>query len=159
MQQLAKETATEAFQLHDNLAIWDLEDSAMSFGHDKDFDDEQVLTRIFFAATSIYLSGNFDYRLDLWRGYNISVPVLSKPEILQHFDTITKSVKKALTEARLSPLLFLYPLRVAGSRSQEVWQQAIVRDLLCKVRLEFVVAETFLGELEELWRQRDQLLT
>ncbi|CAI4213910.1 unnamed protein product [Parascedosporium putredinis] len=51
LQQLAKETATEAFQLHDNLAIWDLEDSAMSFGHDKDFDDEQHFDTITKSVT------------------------------------------------------------------------------------------------------------
>lgn len=109
------------------------------------------------AATSIYLSGNYDYDLPAWRGLGVAVPTLPAPTVKTHCETIVACAREALKERSLSPLLLLYPLRVAGARAWTVEEQVLVDGLLTEVGREFVVAEAFLGELREIWLVRNEM--
>ncbi|CRK39378.1 hypothetical protein BN1708_001602 [Verticillium longisporum] len=116
-----------------------------------------LLTRLLVAATSIYLSGNYDYDLPAWRGLGVAVPTLPAPTVKTHCETIVACAREALKERSLSPLLLLYPLRVAGARAWTVEEQVLVDGLLTEVGREFVVAEAFLGELREIWLVRNEM--
>ncbi|KAF3351277.1 hypothetical protein VdG2_00784 [Verticillium dahliae VDG2] len=116
-----------------------------------------LLTRLLVAATSIYLSGNYDYDLPAWRGLGVAVPTLPAPTVKTHCETIGACAREALKERSLSPLLLLYPLRVAGARAWTVEEQVLVDGLLTEVGREFVVAEAFLGELREIWLVRNEM--
>ncbi|KAM0496623.1 hypothetical protein ACHAO3_008956 [Verticillium nonalfalfae] len=116
-----------------------------------------LLTRLLVAATSIYLSGNYDYDLPAWRGLGVAVPTLPVRTVKTHCETIVACAREALKERSLSPLLLLYPLRVAGARAWTVEEQVLVDGLLTEVGREFVVAEAFLGELREIWLVRNEM--
>lgn len=110
-----------------------------------------LLAKTYYSASSIYLSGNYDYDLEHWQKFNVVVPVLDHGEIVEHFNLIIRLTRKALRDSSLSPLLFLFPLRVAGARAQQKMDKQAVAELLCDIRKQFVVAEAMLGELSELW--------
>lgn len=114
-----------------------------------------LLSTILLAATSIYLSGNYDYDLPSWHALQVAVPILDANAVDAHWQSIVSAAQDALRERTLSPLLLLFPLRVAGARSHTVEQQAVVETLLCKVAKEFVVAEAFLEQLREIWTMRN----
>lgn len=114
---------------------------------------ETLLRASFYSAVSIYLSGNFDYELQHWESLGLSVPVLPREDIIRHFEAIVRSARAALESSNLSPVLFLFPLRVAGARAKSAQQRATVADLLVKVKRQFVVADAFLSELQEVWGQ------
>jgi hypothetical protein len=117
---------------------------------------EFLLFDTFHAAASIYLSGIFDYSFPQWQNLHILVPTLPEIEVQLHLTSILVNSRKALEGTNLSPLLFLFPLRVAGSRSREVWQREEVLDLLKLVRGGFAVAGAFIVDLEQRWHWRDE---
>ncbi|KAM0326335.1 hypothetical protein ACHAQA_006935 [Verticillium albo-atrum] len=114
-----------------------------------------LLARLLVAATSIYLSGNYDYDLPAWRTLEIEVPILPAETVAAHWSVIVSCAREALRERTLSPLLLLYPLRVAGARAWTAEEQRVIDGLLSEVGSEFIVAEAFLGELREVWRERN----
>ncbi|KAM0273927.1 hypothetical protein ACHAQH_008131 [Verticillium albo-atrum] len=116
-----------------------------------------LLAGILVAATSIYLSGNYDYDLPAWQTLAIEVPTLPASDVATHCETIVGCAREALRERSLSPLLLLYPLRVAGARAWTVEEQRVVDGLFTEVGREFVVAEAFLGELREIWQVRNEM--
>ncbi|KAK0376355.1 hypothetical protein CLIM01_06289 [Colletotrichum limetticola] len=142
----ALELATEGFYLRDALDTWKLDASFSSAQH-----NEMLLAMIYYSATSIYLSGNYDYDLHHWQAMTVAVPVLSRDEILKHVEDILQTTREALRSSTLSPLLHLFPLRVAGARSQEHSQRQAVTECLLEVKKQFAVADAMLVELDELW--------
>ncbi|KAH8892645.1 hypothetical protein GQ53DRAFT_719080 [Thozetella sp. PMI_491] len=119
----------------------------------KGLSSDNLVARIFFAATSIYLSGVFDYDAIHWRALGISyIPVLSEDEVQTHVRVILQETNVALGRTDLSALLFLFPLRVAGARSREKWQRECIRNLLRRIEADFVVARAFGEELEKVWQ-------
>ncbi|KZL65451.1 C6 finger domain-containing protein [Colletotrichum tofieldiae] len=136
----------EGFDLREALEAW-----KVSAVFPLERREEMLLSTIYYSATSIYLSGNYDYDLDRWHKFGLGVPTLDLMEIAKHFDSIVLTVEEALKASSLSPLLFLFPLRVAGARANQRWQQDIVTELLQEVRKQFVVADAMLMELGELW--------
>jgi hypothetical protein len=115
-----------------------------------------LLSSILLAATSIYLSGNYDYDMVTWRSMAIEIPTLSFEALEEKWQTIVQTAKANLSERTFSPLLLLYPLRVAGARAWTEERQKTIEDLLNKVGDEFVVAKTFLEDLRELWKWRNE---
>lgn len=113
-----------------------------------------ILSQAFFSATSIYLSGIFDYNITLWGTANISLPTLDEQSIQHHVENILYSTRKGLDRTNLSHLLYLFPLRVAGARCVDSGRRREVFDLLERVRSHFTVAVSFQSELQELWRSR-----
>ncbi|OHW91978.1 C6 finger domain-containing protein [Colletotrichum incanum] len=141
--------ATEGFDLREALECWKFSAVLPPERH-----EEMMLSTIYYSATSIYLSGNYDYDLNHWQTIGVGVPTLNLAEIAKHFDNIILTVEKALKTTSLSPLLFLFPLRVAGARAKQKWQQDIVTELLQEVREQFIVADAMLTELGQLWTSR-----
>ncbi|KAK1522055.1 uncharacterized protein CCOS01_09767 [Colletotrichum costaricense] len=142
----ALELATEGFYLRDALETWKLDASFSSAQH-----NEMLLAMSYYSATSIYLSGNYDYDLHHWQAMTVAVPVLSRDEIVKHVEGILQTTREALRSSTLSPLLHLFPLRVAGARSREHSQRQAVTECLLEVKKQFAVADAMLVELDELW--------
>lgn len=110
-----------------------------------------LLANAFFAAVSIYLSGIYDYSIDMWDGWGIPVPTLAQEVVQCHVITILSSITCALERTNISQLLYLFPLRVAGARCTEKWERDQVLMLLRRVGTNFVVARAFETELGILW--------
>ncbi|KAF6833826.1 C6 finger domain-containing protein [Colletotrichum plurivorum] len=142
----ALDLALEGFNLREALDSWKLTTSLLP-----ESQDETLLSLAYYSATSIYLSGNYDHDLAHWQKMGVAVPILSADRIEEHFGAIVMTVKQALKGSSLSPLLFLFPLRVAGARAKQDRQRDAVTDLLQRVRRKFIVADAMLEELRELW--------
>ncbi|WXC51065.1 hypothetical protein QX201_010770 [Fusarium graminearum] len=115
------------------------------------------LAQAYFAATSIYLSGVFDYEMQYWQDMEIVPPTLSEQEIQTHVNNILGTTTMLLENSPISPLLVLFPLRVAGARSWQKWQQDCIIQSLLAVEMSFPVAAAFRADLQELWIGRDHL--
>jgi len=109
-----------------------------------------ALAGIFFSATSIYLSGVFDYDLCYWQSLNCAVPTLSEDEIQQHVESAL-TLSHYVLRTELSPLLLLFPLRVASARARRPGQRQQIMGSLRIIKSSFPVAEAFMTEIEELW--------
>lgn len=113
--------------------------------------DSTVLSHMFFAATSIYLSGIFDYELPFWNTLGLDVASLSEPEIQGHCRMILDLAHVAIHKTKLSPLVSLLPLRVAGSRARDESGRGEIMKLLRSIQRGFSVASAIATELDELW--------
>lgn len=159
----------EALQCwHDAYAPDSTDDDPATSSHDR----STLLALVFHAATCIYLSGIFDYRRAEWTlpcGGLAPTAMLPQDEVDAHVETILGLTRTALAEQRsgggdddgkLSPLLFLFPLRIAGARARgkreaDGERRERVVQLLGRVRDEggFVVAEAVEGDLRGgVWR-------
>lgn len=116
---------------------------------------ETLLSTVFFAAISIYLSGIFDYEITYWQSRDIPVPCIPEDKVQEHLNSILTLTEVSLQLTTLSPLLFLFPLRIAGARSYEWWQRDRVLLLLGQIAQNFAVAQIFKMELGQLWHERD----
>lgn len=118
--------------------------------------DISLLSRIFLAATSIYLSGNFDYDTPHWKTLGVPTPTLASEETEAYTAEILHHSDLALRTTDISGILLLFPVRVAGARAIHHWQRQCVRTLLLMIGQRFAVAKPFLEELDELWEWRDE---
>ncbi|KAF4975554.1 hypothetical protein FZEAL_7669 [Fusarium zealandicum] len=155
----ARSIAIEGFCLREALTIWRETQGTPSQKLDSEtgasLDDAfQWLAAVFFSASSIYLSGVFDYEMMHWQRMGILVPNLSEGDIQLHVSTILALSGLILETTNVSPLLVLFPLRIAGARSWETWQQECILIHLEKIELSFPVALAFKSELWELWARR-----
>ncbi|KAJ6439335.1 lysine amidinotransferase [Purpureocillium lavendulum] len=133
----------------------------------------KLLARVFYAATSVYLSGVFDYSAAQWARLlnDESAPAaatLPRDVVDAHVETVLRLAGAALEcperHGWLSPLLFLFPLRIAGARSTDdghedqdrrQWRRRRIVELLGRIRRRggFVVADAVDGELRRfVWR-------
>jgi hypothetical protein len=115
-------------------------------------DASMLLSRIFFAAISIYLSGIFDYEMIHWHRMGLLPPTLDQQTIQTHTNTILRLSDIALDQTDLSPLLFLFPLRIAGARSRTQWQRDCVMKLIGRIGGGFAVASAISAELSHVWQ-------
>ncbi|KAM0262117.1 hypothetical protein ACHAQJ_001858 [Trichoderma viride] len=113
--------------------------------------DSMLLSRIFFAAISIYLSGIFDYEITHWHHLGLVPPTLDEETVQMHTNTILELSNLALDTTNLSPLLFLFPLRIAGARSRTQWQRDWVARLVASIGSGFSVAAAISMELSHVW--------
>jgi hypothetical protein len=150
--------AQEGFLLKQALVDWE---ARARSSHSPAKNDENTiygsftsLARTFFSATSIYLSGVFDYEITHWQEMGIVVPNLCEQEIQVHVATILAQTSRVLQDSPVSPLLVLFPLRVAGARSWEGWQQDLVMQHLTTVERMFPVAAAFKDDLKDVWSRR-----
>jgi hypothetical protein len=97
----------------------------------------------------------FDYEIGYWQTLHLPAPVLGEDEIQQHVSLILASSQRLVVETSLSPLLLLFPLRVASARARTTEQRRQIMDLLELVGLRFSVARAIVADVEELWRYRD----
>ncbi|OAA36815.1 C6 finger domain protein [Metarhizium rileyi] len=122
--------------------------------HDVAANPSTLLARVFYAAISIYLSGVFDYELSHWQQLNLSVPTLDQGTVAQHVDTILTLTSTALSHTSLSPVLFLFPLRIAGARSYYQLQRDRVAALVGQIGNAFAVASAIRSDLSRVWQVR-----
>ncbi|KAH6856469.1 hypothetical protein B0I37DRAFT_76615 [Chaetomium sp. MPI-CAGE-AT-0009] len=113
--------------------------------------ESQLLAATFFSATSIYLSGVFDYEMCYWQSLNLPTSTLSEDEIQKHVTSILTLSQRVLAETRLSPLLLLFPLRVASARARQTEQKEQIMRLLGTVGLSFAVAGAIVADVKNLW--------
>ncbi|KAF5588100.1 hypothetical protein FPCIR_7291 [Fusarium pseudocircinatum] len=77
--------AQEGFRLRQSLVDWEAKDQPPKQKPVENTSGSfSALTRAFFAATSIYLSGVFDYEIPYWQDNGIVAPNLSEEEIQMH---------------------------------------------------------------------------
>ncbi|RBR12500.1 uncharacterized protein FIESC28_08624 [Fusarium coffeatum] len=153
--------ALEGFRLRQALVDWEAAmtrpESSKAANHEPTDGAFFMLTKAFFAATSIYLSGVFDYEMPYWQDMGIIAPTLSEDEIQGHVGDILTHTREILFKASISPLLTLFPLRVAGARSWETWQQDSIMDSLSAIEKSFPVAASFRADLQGVWSRRELL--
>lgn len=113
--------------------------------------DSMLLSRVFFAAISIYLSGIFDYEITHWHRIGLIPPTLDEETVQIHTNAILQHSTLALDTTNLSPLLFLFPLRIAGARSRTRWQREWVKKLVTRIGGGFAVATVILTDLIYVW--------
>jgi len=109
---------------------------------------QSTLAIIYYHATSIYLSGIFDYRPHF--SYILS-PSLPETIIQAHVIAILSTTELALKTTNLGGVLFFYPLRVAGARARCAYQRKGILKMLGEISGSFVVANAFTGDLKALW--------
>lgn len=152
----SQEIAKEGFRLRHDLTVWQQsrspspEEPVLRHGND----DFMLLAVVFFSATSIYLSGVFDYEMMHWDNLGILVPNLGEDVLQAHVHVILEISGAILKTSGISPLLVLFPLRVAGARAWEKWQQERIQTLLGVVEQTFLAASAFKAELAEVWEHR-----
>ncbi|KAG8413318.1 hypothetical protein J3459_013862 [Metarhizium acridum] len=117
-------------------------------------DPSILLARVFYAAISIHLSGGFDYELPHCQRRKLSVPVLDEATVVQHVCAILCFTDTGLNHATLSPVLFLFPLRIAGARSYCQWQRDTVGALLDQIGIAYAVASAIRADLTQAWKMR-----
>lgn len=114
--------------------------------------NSMLLSRLFFAAVSIYLSGIFDYEITHWHNIGLIPPTLEEKKVQMHTNAILGLSNLALDTTNLSPLLFLFPLRIAGARSRTRWQRDWIARLVTRIGREFAVATAISTELSHVWK-------
>ncbi|KAM3513866.1 hypothetical protein MY11210_002494 [Beauveria gryllotalpidicola] len=116
-------------------------------------DECGLLARLFWSAISIYLSGIFDYEMYHWRRFGLVVPTLDAATVRGHVETILLLVEHALGRSSLSPLLFLFPLRIAGARSTRApaAQRARVLRIMDAVAERFAAGQAIKEALMDAW--------
>lgn len=113
---------------------------------------QQILATIYYHATSIYLSGIFDYRSQ-FNGMN--GPALTQSQVQSHVDGILTNTRLALLTTNLAGVLFFYPLRVAGARVTCEEEATTIVGMLKEVsERSFVVANAFIDDLNRLWEYK-----
>ncbi|KUJ23649.1 uncharacterized protein LY89DRAFT_189536 [Mollisia scopiformis] len=107
------------------------------------------LSSIYYHATSIYLSGIFDYRPQFDLLFPASLPF----QIIQsHVTHLLIGIHTALDTTNLAGVLFFFPLRVAGARSWSEDQKLSILHMLKEIsRRAYVVADAFVLDLNTLW--------
>lgn len=116
---------------------------------DAKFPDELVAF-VFLHATSIYLSGIFDYRLHLFS--TTPTTTISRDRVRFHVTSIINGTKIAINETKLCGLLFLYPLRVAAARATDPAEQEQIMDAFGKIGQQgFAIVQVFRQEIREVW--------
>ncbi|OAA73366.1 Zn(2)-C6 fungal-type DNA-binding domain protein [Cordyceps fumosorosea ARSEF 2679] len=154
----ARDIANTGMALREALTAWHavhlgLEEARGGDAYAEGDDECGLLTRLFWAAISIYLSGEFDYEMHHWRRFGLAVPTLAPGAVRQHVETILALSGRALAGGHLSPLLLLFPLRIAGARSLQAprAQRTRVLLLLDTVAERFAAGQAVRDGLMEAW--------
>ncbi|KAE8393317.1 hypothetical protein BDV23DRAFT_170257 [Aspergillus alliaceus] len=113
---------------------------------------QSILATIYYHGVSIYLSGIFDYRSQF---NEMPTPTISQTIVQNHVDAILEKTEVALKTTNLAPVLFFFPLRVAGARVTTIRETELVRAMLREISTRgFVVADAFIADLKSLWRRK-----
>ncbi|KAL7944915.1 fungal-specific transcription factor domain-containing protein [Trichoderma barbatum] len=151
----AESICSDALTLREALSSWYTSYAQSTIKPDayiqEERDDSMLLSRIFFGAISIYLSGIFDYEMPYWHRLGLIPPTLDEQTVQTHTNTILGLSNLALDTTNLSPLLFLFPLRIAGARSRTRWQRDWISKLLSRIGSGFAVATAIATELSYVW--------
>lgn len=114
---------------------------------------DDLVASVFLHATSIYLSGIFDYRLHLFSA--LPAAIIPRNRVQSHVAYILKGTSIACIQTKLCGLLFLYPLRVAAARAAETSEQKQIMETFEYIRQQgFAIVQVFQEEIKEVWRER-----
>lgn len=114
---------------------------------------DDLVASVFLHATSIYLSGIFDYRLHLFSA--LPAAIIPRNRVQSHVAYILKGTNIACMQTKLCGLLFLYPLRVAAARAAEPSEQKQIMETFEYIRQQgFAIVQVFQAEIKEVWRER-----
>ncbi|KAL7796775.1 fungal-specific transcription factor domain-containing protein [Trichoderma ceciliae] len=151
----AQSICSDAFTLREALSSWYISYAQpvtkLAACNPAEENTSMLLSRIFFSAISIYLSGIFDYEITHWQYLGLTPPTLDEQAVQMHTNTILRLCNFALDTTNLSPLLFLFPLRIAGARSRTQWQREWVTRLVNRIGSGFAVAAAITAELDYVW--------
>lgn len=150
----AKSLAGEGFLLQALLQQWWLDASAWKQALQTQADTESSIGFIYYHATSIYLSGTYDYH-SFWTASE--APILCREDVNWHVSEIVRLGHELLTQGVAGILLF-FPLRVAGARASDKGCRNTILHLLgMTMERGFKVAEAFIEDLSGLWMRIDRL--
>jgi hypothetical protein len=157
--------AADGWALREELTAW----HKRYMDHETTYDSQKMLpeedstwlAQLFYASISIYLSGNFDWDMMHWsRWPSASIPRLEAAVVEKHALTILEITEMALNRTSLSPLLFLFPLRIAGARlSSSPAQCARVLGQIGQIASGYAVAHAVTVELVGAWEEHKVGLT
>jgi hypothetical protein len=121
----------------------------------EDHHAQNILSLAYYHASSIFLSGIYDYRPHF---FLFQAPSLTKDEIQAHVTGILTNTKLALNKTNLAGILLFFPLRVAGARTKCDLQKHDILEMLGEISMRsFVVADAFREDLEGLWAEKARL--
>ncbi|RYP23413.1 hypothetical protein DL765_001118 [Monosporascus sp. GIB2] len=153
LQEALLELVAEGFAVRSALGDWYANFQQWSAGTGTPEDNPQsILATIYFHGISIYLSGIFDYRSQF---NEIPTPTISQAVVQNHVDAILGKTETTLKTANLAPVLFFFPLRVAGARVTTIREAESIRVMLQEISARgFVIADAFTADLNSLWRRK-----
>jgi len=122
-----------------------------AFTESEEFQAQNTLSLAYYHASSIFLSGIFDYRPQFLR---LQAPSLSEDEVQAHVTGILTNTTLALNKTNLAGILLFFPLRVSGARTKCDVQKRDILEMLGEISARsFVVADAFREDLEGLWSE------
>jgi hypothetical protein len=153
LQRALLELAAEGFVVRSALADWYVNFQKWSADTGTpEYSPNSVLATIYYRGISIYLSGIFDYRTQFNK---IPTPTLSRAVVQNHVDEILRMTAISLKTANLAPVLFFFPLRVAGARVTTARETESIFAMFGEISMRgFVVAGAFMADLKSVWRQK-----
>jgi hypothetical protein len=152
--QRATKLAQEGFFLHSALLHWHSHSLLPVCLTGQEKQPETLIARVYYHTISIYLDGIFSYHLPFTATYAPSSPILDCSAIDNHVASILDLSQELLAQGTAGILLF-FPLRVAGARAKDSRAQSeILGSLRTIVQRGFVVAESFVEDLSDLWARK-----
>jgi hypothetical protein len=144
----------EGLALQDVLLRWRVHYDLYSPESDASTSNEDILiAQAYYHALSIYLDGIFSYHAPFTSPSAPTSPILDRFIIDEHVSCILSTCQRLLDQ-RCAGLVLFFPLRVAGARARDSWSQAEILRLLGLIAQRgFLVAESFVDDLNDLWAQ------
>ncbi|KAF3001190.1 hypothetical protein E8E13_000140 [Curvularia kusanoi] len=152
----AKALAEEGLSLHEALLQWRKSlDVWMHISTNLGVPNEDSLvSSVYYAALSIYLDGIFSYHAPFISLSALMCPMLDHSVIQEHVSLILAECKQLLDRG-CAGVVLLFPLRVAGARARGSSSQLeILRLLRMVAQRGFMVAQSFVEDLSDLWAKR-----
>lgn len=111
--------------------------------------DHDRLAEVYYHTLTLFVARNYTY-YDFWQ--DMPRPKLTSDQQSQHISSIVTLLQGLCKDLTISGVLFLFPLRVAGSLATDAATKAEIFQLLDTVhRQGFVVAQRVRVDLEELY--------
>ena len=151
----ARALAREGVSLRETLLRWRVDSSFRSFiqGDASTPSEDALIAQAYYHALSIYLDGAFSYHAPFASPSAPESPTLDRFSIDEHVACILSTCRQLLDE-RCAGLVLFFPLRVAGARARDFWSQGEILRLLGVIAQRgFMVAQSFVEDLSDLWAQ------
>lgn len=110
-----------------------------------------LLAQIFYETISIYLWGLFFFKESEWHRLGVETCNISLNQAERHARNIIELVQIALEKTKLSYLLLLFPLKVAGSVVTTIEERSMVLGYVENIRHRFSVALEVQLSLQGWW--------
>ena len=151
----ARALAQEGRSLQEALLQWRSDSGFHAFveGDASTPNEDALIAQAYYHALSIYLDGIFSYHAPFTSPSAPKSPTLDHFNIQEHVASIL-SICQQLLNQRCAGLVLFFPLRVAGARARDSYTQTEIMRLLGLISQSgFVVAQSFIEDLNDLWAQ------